>query len=379
MRTRFAPFLALVATALAASGLRGQGNLSTQGFGYPVGGVSAKSAGAGGAFAEFDAVSSRNPAALPAWGRPGLYVQYDPEFRSVSLGSATERSTVPRFGALAISFAAGARTVVGLSSHTFLDRTWATQTRSFSRLGGDSVPFSENFRSSGAIQDSRLGVSYAVAARLIVGAGLHVYSGENRLNLVRQFDDSLRFGTLRRDLTLSYSGTGVSAGFVLTPVRWISLAASARQGGTIRLRILDTLQSDARVPNRYGFAARLDAIPGLSLAVSADHQEWSRLNGLGTAAATARDAWEYAAGVQFSGQRARTSAWSYSLGYRQRDLPFLANGLPVTEKGVSAGTSIPIAGPRAALDVALQRATRDAPGTARERAWLLSVGLTIHP
>jgi hypothetical protein len=166
---------------------------------------------------------------------------------------------------------------------------------------------------------------------------------------------------------------------VLTPVRWFSVAASARQGGTIRLRILDTLQSDARVPNRYGFAARLDAIPGVSLAVSADHQEWSRLNGLGTAAATARDAWEYAAGAEFAGQRTRASAWSYSLGYRQRDLPFLANGLLVSEKSFSAGTRIPIAGPRAALDLALMRATRDATGTTRERAWLLSVGLTIHP
>ena len=116
MRTRSAPFLALVACTLVASTLLGQGTLSTQGFGYPVGGISARAAAGGGAFAEFDALSSRNAAALPAWGRPGIYVQYDPEFRTVSLGSTRDRTTTPRFGAVALGFAVGTRAVAGLSS-----------------------------------------------------------------------------------------------------------------------------------------------------------------------------------------------------------------------------------------------------------------------
>lgn len=379
MHARAGLIVVLVTTSLWGSVAGAQGGLSTQGFGYPVGGISARSAGAGGAFAEFDALSSRNPAALPSWGRPGLYVQYDPEFRSVSLGSARERSTVPRFGVIALGLAVGTRTVVGLSSHAFLDRTWATEVHSFERLGGDSIPFSERFRSSGAIGDSRLGVSYALTSKVVLGAGLHVFSGENRLNLTRQFDDSLSFGTLRRDLNLSYSGTGISGGVVVRPVRWLSLAGSARQGGTIKLRIVDTLQTRASVPNRYGVAVRLDALPGVSLSASADHEEWSRLNGLGTSATIAQDAWEYAVGAEFAGQRTRSSSWTYSVGFRQRDLPFLANGAVVSEKSISAGTSIPIAGPRAALDLALQRASRAATGNVRERAWLLSVGLTVHP
>lgn len=377
MRLRLLPILALVASSLPA---RAQGTLSTQGFGYPLGGMSTRAAGAGGAFAEFDALSSRNPAALPAWGRPGLYVQYDPEFRTVSLGSERDRTTTPRFGAVAVSFAAaGGRTVIGLSSHTFLDRTWATQIRSFDRLGGDSIAYLESFKSSGAIGDSRLGVSYALTSRIVVGVGLHVFSGENRLTLIRQFDDSLRFGTLRRNLTLSYSGTGASAGVVVTPVSWISFAASAREGGSLRLRIVDTAQTRASVPNRYGFAMRFDGLPGVSLSAGADREEWSGLNGLGSASATARDAWEYSVGAEFAGQRSQTESWTYSVGYRQRDLPFAADGLTVSEKVFAGGTSIPIAGPRAALDLALQRATRNSSSDVRERAWLLSVGLTIHP
>jgi hypothetical protein len=51
----------------------------------------------------------------------------------------------------------------------------------------------------------------------------------------------------------------------------------------------------------------------------------------------------------------------------------------VTEKVISGGAAIPVAGPRATMEVALQRAARDAAGTVRERAWLLSLGLSIRP
>jgi len=103
------------------------------------------------------------------------------------------------------------------------------------------------------------------------------------------------------------------------------------------------------------------------------------MNGLGTAAAAARDTWEYSAGAEFAGQRTRSAAWTYRLGYRTRDLPFAAAGSTVTEKVISGGAAIPVAGPRATMEVALQRAARDAAGTVRERAWLLSLGLSIRP
>jgi len=297
----------------------------------------------------------------------------------VSSPGATDNTTTARFGSIAAGFILGPRWVVGISSHSFLDRSWATSVRSGQRLGDDSVSFTERFSSRGGIGDKRIGVSYALHPRVVVGAGLHVFSGENRLRLIREFDDSLRYGTLDRDIALSYTGTGASAGAIVTPFRGLSLAGSFRQGGTMRLRVADTVRTEAGVPSRFGFAARVDAIAGVALMASAERNAWSRLNGLGTASSNALDTWEYAGGVEFAGQRTRNAQWAYSLGYRQRDLPFAAAGAAVSEKIISGGVSVPVSGPRATLDLAVQRAARDAAGSTSERAWLLSVGLTVRP
>lgn len=382
MRARLRTFVASV--ALFASGVapaiaHAQGTLSTQGFGYPLGGLSTRAAATGGAWSEFDPVSSRNPAALPGWGRSGLYVQYDPEFRSITNGSAKDNTTTSRFGAIAAGFTIGQKWAVGLSSHSFLDRSWATTIRSGQRLGDDSVSYSESFSSKGGINDNRIGVAYRLMSRVVIGGGLHLYSGENRLNLVRQFDDSVRYGTLARDISLTYSGTAVSAGAVITPVRWFSVAGSFRQGGTLRLRVVDTLRNEAKVPSRFGFAARLEPVTGLTLLGGADHTTWSAIDGLGSSDANGNDSWEYSAGAEFSGQRTRSASWLYSLGYRQRDLPFEAGGQLVHEKIVAGGVAVPIAGARGTVDVALQRALREATGPTQERGWLLSVGFTVRP
>lgn len=378
-RSRLAA-LVVLASCLASVSARAQGTLSTQGFGYPLGGLSTRAAMTGGSSAEFDQLSSRNPAGLFGWARSGLYIQYDPEFRTVSTATAHDKQVEPRFGAVAAGFVVGQRLVIGVSSNSFLDRTFETSIRSFERLGGDSVVYTEKFQSSGAIGDSRLGASYLLHRTLAVGLGVHLFTGENRLKLQRTFDDSTAFGTLDRSLTLTYSGTGVSGGVVYTPVKGFSLGASARQGGTISLRIEDTVRTKAKVPNRYGLGARIDFIPGLTLYGGADHTAWSRMNSLGSTSANATDSWEYSAGAELAGQKSRGASWSYGLGFRQRDLPFKANGAIVSEKLYSGGTSIPLAGGRATMDVALQRALRDAAtGNVKERAWLVSVGVTVRP
>ncbi|MBC7898335.1 MAG: hypothetical protein H7066_23135, partial [Cytophagaceae bacterium] len=325
--------------------------------------------------------SARNPAAVVLGQRVGLFFQYDPEFRQLDTGTESGRTVTPRFAAIGIFFPIKERFALGITSHSLLDRTWGTVILSGERLGPDSVLYTESNKSSGGLNETRLTLGFApFNGKIALGAGFHLVTGENRLTLRRQFDDSLRYGTLLRNLTLAYSGTGASAGIVVRPVPWFSVAGSARLGGDLTLRVEDTVSSRAKVPNRYGFAARLDAIPGVSLMASADRTEWSKLNGLGSAQANGLDAWEYAVGADFSAQRVnRAPGWTYSVGYRTRDLPFAASGAPVSERIFSGGTSTPLGGGRASLDLALQRASREAAGAVSERAWMLSVGLAIRP
>jgi hypothetical protein len=273
----------------------------------------------------------------------------------------------------------GTRAMGTLTSSTLLDRTWATRIRGGQILGPDSVGYEERVESSGAINDVRLGVSYSVRQNLSVGIGLHGYTGENRMNLVRQFDDSLRYGTLNRNLTIGYLGNAFSAGATWRPHPRVALAASMRTGGSLDVRIADTLIASGSLPNRFGAGIRFDGLPGASLAISVERTEWSSLGELSQTSLTANDAWEIGAGLEMTGPRFRAVPSLLYLGYRRRDLPFSVAGDVVPERFFSGGAGIPLAGPRVILDMALQHATRGPVVGVSETAWILSLGFTVRP
>ncbi len=368
-----------VLTIVAVQTAGAQGSISTQGFGYPSGGLSAKVIAGGGGFAEFDAVSTRNPAAILGWGRSGLYVQYDPEFRSVDGGSKKDNTVTARFPLLAAGYTIGSRTAVSISATTLLDRTWETLFRSGQRLGLDSVEYEERIRSTGGISDMRLAVAYAFSNRFAVGGGLHAFGGENRLSLTRTFDDSTKYGTLNRSLTLGFQGGGVSLGAVWRPIDALAVAASWAAGGKLSMESSDTVLARGDAPGRLGAGIRLDAIPGVSLAASYDKTSWSGLQPLGTTSLQARDGTDIGVGADLTGPRMRTVPLMVHLGIRNRDLPFVVQGNNVRERQYAVGATIPFGGPRAAFDLGLIRAVRSETSGVQEHAVILSFGFSIRP
>lgn len=373
-RLRFA-MVFLCVPALAGA----QGAISTQGFGYPTGGLSTRAAAAGGGFGEFDFSSPRNPSSTLGWGRGGLYFQYEPEFRNVSIGSATDNTTTSRFPVWMAGLQLGSRAMATLTSSTLLDRTWATRVRGGQILGPDSVGYEETVQSAGAINDLRLGVSYSVRPNFSVGVGLHGFPGENRIRLDRVYDDSLRYGTLVRQLTIGYLGNAFSAGATWRPGRLLALAASFRAGGSLDLRIADTVIASGSLPNRFGAGLRFDGLPGASLAISVERTDWSALGDLSQSSLVANDTWEVGAGLEMSGPRFRSAPSLLYLGYRTRDLPFSVGGEVVPEKIFSGGAGIPVSAQRVILDMALQYARRGPVAGVSERAWIMSLGFTVRP
>lgn len=377
---RLASSAVMAATLVLAPNAGAQSALSLQGYGYPQGGLGTRAGAAGGAFAEFDATSSRNPTSLADWsGRAGLYFQYEPEFRRVSAGNRTDKTTTARFPAVLGALPVFGRGMLAFSASSFLDRSFATKTESQQVFGVDTVRFTESVLSTGAINDLRIAGSYVVAAQFVVGAGLHVYTGENRFRIAREFPDSSVYGTLRRNSVLEFTGTGISGGVQWRPLRLLAIAASGRMGGTLEALINDSTVSKASIPDRFGIGLRFDGLPGTSIAISADHIAWSQMNGLATARVNARDAWDYGVGVDLAASRLRGAPVAIRAGYRKRTLPFDAAGQEVTESSFSGGLSLPIAGPRAGLDLSLVRATRDATLAVKESAWTISMGLTVRP
>jgi hypothetical protein len=371
--------LVLLLVAAPALPVAGQGSLSQQGFGYPAGVASARAMGAGGAFQEFDPRSARNPAALGAWGQPALYMQYEPEFRRVAVSGEADRTRLTRFPLIGGSVPAGSNMAIGASATTFLDRTWETVRRGTQQIGPDTVDFVERFHTNGAINDLRVVVARQLHERLWIGVAGHAFAGGNRVRLTRTFSDSQTFGGLDDTLKLGYVGSALSAGAIWSPLPALAIATSGRLGRSLRVTSNDTILGRAEIPNSYSIAVRFDGLPGASIAARAERTLWSSLSTLGSATAVAVDAWDYSVGLEATATRGRAVPILYRAGYRDRGLPFVANGQAIKERSVTAGASLPLSGERAGIDFAVWRAVRRAALATDESAWVLSVGLTVRP
>src|SRR5688500_16326825 len=156
---------------ILASPLAAQGTLSTQGFGYHPGQISTRARSTGGALGEFDPTSALNPAALAWWERSGVVLEYAPEFRRVTVEGNRETSTIARFPLSGAAIAINDRTMIGLTLSTFLDRTWETAPRGTHPFADDEIPYELRFRSTGAINDIRIGGAWTASTALRVGLG----------------------------------------------------------------------------------------------------------------------------------------------------------------------------------------------------------------
>ena len=368
---------ALLAAASAAP-LAGQGALSLQGFGYPVGQNSTRSSGAGGALGETDPGSPINPGALPGAGRSLFSVQMDPEFRQITVDGRAVNTTTARFPVISVGTRAGSRGFLGLSFATLLDRTWDAAYSDSVTVGNERVASTVSTSVRGAINDARIAYAWQFNERIQAGVAFHALTGANRMRLARTFTDSTKFGSLSQETTLSYAGSAVSAGLVSRPLEHLYVAASARLGGVLRTRYDDSLATRGHAPNRFGASLTYDGIPGSTLLLRLNHEQWTRMQSLGQSTLDVRDATEISAGAEIAGPKVQGTPSQFRLGARTRGLPFGWNGHAVSEQVLAIGGGATVGRGWASIDVSLQRAVRKAGGLS-EKGTILSVGLTVRP
>jgi hypothetical protein len=370
----------LVLCATVATSAAAQGTLSTQGFGYPAGGLSTHAEALGGSIAEGDPLSPINPASLSAWGRPGLYFQYDPEFRSVTANGNSDNTTTARFPLISGALNIGHRVTIGISSTTFLDRTWVTSFTGYAHfVGEDSSLYNERFSTDGAINNVRAAVSVLALSTLSIGLAGNVLTGQNRLQISRTFADT-NFALFSQASTLSYTGHSVTGGVNWRPLPIISFGASGDIGGTLHSFRNDTSQSSAKVPKRFGFGTVFGGVSGLLLSANAEWNGWSSMNGLAESEIKAVDGWDWGVGAEVRAPSLFGQEFPVRLGYRHRILPFEANEAEVHETDYSFGLGIPVSRGRSRVDLSFTRANRSAniPDVA-EHAWIASFGFFIRP
>jgi hypothetical protein len=368
----------------AATSAGAQGTLSTQGFGYPPGEFSSRALGTGGGLAQFDPQSSINPASVGTSGDPLLFLQYEPEFRRLSSGGQTQKTTTSRFPLAVASVPVTTKGTIALSVSTLLDRSWQTTTTREETVAGDKATLTETVRSLGAINDVRLAGAWVANDFIQLGIAGHVFTGQNRLFFSQTFPDSLRFIPVSQVSSLDYTGTAVSGGVVIHPSSVVGLALSGRKGLDLNARTGDTIVSSAKIPDRYGAAISFAGISGATISAQLARDLWSSLNGLGSDEARAVDAWDAGGGIEATGPKILERTILIRLGARYRTLPFVALGSEIRELSFAGGFGAQFSRNRAAFDVTLQHASRSPNGSGtlgdvRERAFTLSFGLRVRP
>lgn len=369
---------AVAAFAWLAAPLSAQGSLSTLGFGYPTGQLSTRALATGGALADFDPNSPLNPATLISAARALVYIQYDPEFRSLSVDGRSVSTTTARFPLFSVTGRI-AGFGVGLAFSSFLDRTWTNVYADTQMVGGQPLASIDTARSAGGISDARAALSYSFGKDYHLGVGVHVFPGENRTSIGRSFADSLQIGSFTQENTFNFSGSAMSVGLLATPSPQWNFALTGRFGGSMRIRQGDsTVIGRATVPSRWSASVAYLGFPGSALAAHYVTERWSSLRGLGSAGLPIHDATEFGAGGEIAGPKVSGAAMQFRVGVRARDLPFSLDATKVKEQSLTAGVGLPVAGGRGTADLSLSRARRTAGGM-RETGWILSFGLGIRP
>jgi hypothetical protein len=373
----------LIAISLAVISSPGgaQGALSLQGLGYPPGGLSARAEGTGGGVAAFDALSLVNPATIARAGSAALFLQYSPEFRRVTAGTGTAKTTTARFPLFVGVLPMGQQWAGALSSSTFLDRSTETSLVRRQVVGSilDTVDVTERSRVLGAINDVRLALAWSGSSVFRIGFGAHVFAGSNRIRFAQLFPDSAAYISTSQAGRISFAGFAGSVGIEYHPARAIGFAFAARKGGDLTAQSGDTTIGSARIPDHYSASVIFEGIPGATISARVAHDAWSSLGSLSSSNTKAFDGWDTGGGIEAVGPRIMSRVVTLRAGARLRTLPFGFNGEKVSETSFMAGLGAPLTRDRASFDFAIQRANRSAGGDVKERGYILSFGLRVSP
>ena len=353
-----------------------------RGLGLPGREQSVRALGTGGAFASFDGESSVSPASLAFLGRITATFTILNDYRSTATPAGEASIRDPRFP----QFLVGGPIrrfplTLGLSYSNYTTRDYSLAFPATITLRGQPVAVNDTIESRGGINDFRLAAAYRLGQRWVVGAGAHIITGSNRVEVRRTFADT-NYVASRQRAELSYAGFGMSVGVIGQFGEVLMVSAMARTDGRVSLDRDSTEVGKVDLPITVGGAARLRITPKLHVAGQALYRNWSTANDDlvalgGTGAANTLEA---SGGFEFTPDPRRPYKRPIRLGVRYAELPFpLTAGESASEYGVSLGSGLSFAAERAVIGVSVERAWRDQGAAYKETAWIVTAGVTVRP
>ena len=374
--------LALLAGIPAAVAAQSS-QFGVRGLGLPGREQSARAMGNAGAFSFFDPGSSVSPASIAYLGSLTATFTVLGDYRSSTDPAGSSSIRDPRFPQFAVGGPIPHKSMwVGLSYSNYTTRDYSLVFPATVILRGLPVAVNDTIQSKGSINDLQLAVAFRPTSRIAIGLGGHIFTGINRLAVHRIFSDSAYLPS-RQSSELSFAGVGVSLGVLGQLTRSLTLGLLARADGHVSVQE-DSLPTEQRVdlPLTLGAALRWRPSGKLQFAGQVLKHNWSSANAdiIANGGVGAVNTVEAAAGLEFTPNPRRPERHPLRLGFRYAQLPFpLAVGSNAKEYGATVGTGYSFAADRAALDLSVERVWRNQDAQYYERAWLVSVGITVKP
>lgn len=352
-----------------------------RGLGQPGRGLSVAALGMEGAGGLLDGRSSRNPAALGLLSGTAFVFTSTQAWRDTENPFGSSSTREQRFPHLQVAGPVpGSSLALALSYSNFAVRDFTLVSEGTDSPRGIPIAVTDTLGSTGGINDLRAGIAWTIAPELILGAGVHLLTGSNRVFSVRAWADSA-YLPIREAAELSYTGFGMSAGMVFNPTSRLHLAGTIRKDGSLEVRRDSTEVGSVELPwtlsagLRYRLSDRI-ALSGMLLT-----QNWAVANDgvVGLGGLAARNTIEVAGGFELIRSVRRPEHLPIRLGVRHTQLPFLlVEGSQPRELALAVGTGFRFARDLGGIDLALERVRRSQGSGFSENAWQLSVGVSLR-
>jgi hypothetical protein len=372
-----------VLAVLAAGPLAAQSSqFGVRGLGVPMRPISVRSTGSGGAFSLFDPESAFNPASIGVISYLSASFQTVQNWRRSESPAGNANARDNRYpGIFAAGPVSGTKLAISLSVSGYTDRNFVLASNDTLTLRGVPVEVFDTLNSQGGLSDLRAALAWRQSRAVQWGLGIHMITGSNRILSQRAFGDTAYVSAQER-FTFSYLGFGVSGGVVARVGKYLTLGGMARVDSRLKVERDSAAFGNTKLPMTLSGGARLQLGDRTLVSGSATYRNWSRANddlisqgGVGSVNTT-----EFAGGIEYLPDPKRPTKHPIRLGFRHATLPFpLRTGDNPSETGVSVGTSFRFVADRAGLDLALQRIWRTAGAGFKERATLLTIGVSVRP